>query len=314
MDTIQRVTKIPEGVLKHHVVLRQSPPAPMAFTNTSNSQSIFLLGIPPKTMITGVFAKLVSSFTVPNGGSVIQQQINFDDLSGGTTVTNQYANKGVVFSSADQGQVVQVSTQPSYMSSSPNIIGTATGGGAFNCLYSIVLDFSTPVYNLEFDAVGNQTPIGQPFAYADVYLNFSPTAFAHVPMFVSQGNYLPDHQNFSGYAGITKLVINPSMEPQLAGTAYDSFTYIQHADFLQTCTVTLSTTSQVDGTITSASYLMPSFECAQAAIPSSFMYWSPWAMYSTYPQDLRAVFTSTGAYMKDIISGEIEFTIMYQMI
>lgn len=89
------------------------------------------------------------------------------------------------------------------------------------------------------------------------------------------------------------------------------------------CTVTLGGKSQLDSTITSDNFYMPSFSCTQAVdisgiyntLPlTSFMYWSPNAILTTDPQDLRAVFTSTGAFLNTITSGEIELTITYRLL
>jgi hypothetical protein len=80
------------------------------------------------------------------------------------------------------------------------------------------------------------------------------------------------------------------------------------------CTVTVGTTSQSNNAIYSDNFYMPAFSCTQAVSPTSFMYWSPYAMYTTDAQDLRAVFVSTGAQLRTITAGAIEFTIMYRQL
>ena len=82
---------------------------------------------------------------------------------------------------------------------------------------------------------------------------------------------------------------------------------------LSNCSCTVKTTSQLDSGITSANFFMPTFRCDQTVSTSSFMYWSPFAMYALDPQDISATFTSVGAQLKDLTAGEIEFTIMYQV-
>jgi len=80
------------------------------------------------------------------------------------------------------------------------------------------------------------------------------------------------------------------------------------------CSVTIGTTSQENSNITSTNYYMPSFTCTQNVSETSFMYWSPMAMFTTDPQDIRANFTAVGAQMKDITAGEVEITMLYRSI
>ena len=60
-------------------------------------------------------------------------------------------------------------------------------------------------------------------------------------------------------------------------------------------------------------FYMPAFECTQVVSPTSFMYWSPVAMLTTDVQDIQANFTTTGAYLSALTSGEIELNIMYRI-
>ena len=81
------------------------------------------------------------------------------------------------------------------------------------------------------------------------------------------------------------------------------------------CTVSIGavshpTTSTTDRT--TENFYMPVMSCTQVPSSTSFMYWSPIAMYTTYPQDIRANFTSTGAFLSTITAGEVEITIMYR--
>jgi hypothetical protein len=147
---IQSTARIPTGVLHHKVVLRQSPPAPVAFTAASDTQTIFLFGIPAKHVVVGIVAKLVVTFA-------------------------------------------------------------ATG--------------------------------------------------------------------------------------------------------LSNCTVSIGSTSQVNGVITSINFLMPNFVCTQSVTPTSpFMYWSPFTVPNVCidPQDIYATFTSTGAQLATLTAGELEITVMYR--
>src|SRR5271166_1180028 len=75
---------------------------------------------------------------------------------------------------------------------------------------------------------------------------------------------------------------------------------------LTASTVTIGTTSIPNNTITSANFFMPTFSCFQTFSPPNYpmMYWSPFAMLTTDPQDIKAVFTTTGANLADLTAGE----------
>ena len=163
--------------------------------------------------------------------------INFDDLADKTTLTNQYA--GVTFSSTG-GDVVLISQQnPPYTGTVPNLIctGVALPIGTVDCSHDLILNFSTPVNNLTFDAFGNQSPFLSTFALADVYLNNSLTAAAtDVILRVLHVGHCaaptldcdPDPQDFSAYVGITQLIIHNNTDTK--GTAYDNFSFIPTSD------------------------------------------------------------------------------------
>ncbi len=85
---------------------------------------------------------------------------------------------------------------------------------------------------------------------------------------------------------------------------------------LSNCAAMVGGTSQLNGAITSTNYYMPSFTCSQTVTPPNYpmMYWTPFAMMTTDPQDIKATFTSVGAQLASLTAGEIEFTIMYRTI
>jgi len=145
--------------------------------------------------------------------------INFDNLASGAVVTNQYAAQGITFSSAG-GKQILVTAQSIYQSTPPNFLCTGTTG--IDCTGTVIFNFTTPVRNLTFDAVGNQNAIGTPFALADIYQN-GILSVSNLSLFVSQGNLLPDHQDLSAYANITGVVIHNNTDP--AGTGYDTISF-----------------------------------------------------------------------------------------
>jgi hypothetical protein len=184
-----------------------------------------------KPQILGGVLLGVALLAGPARASIIT--INFDDLNNLDVLTNHYPS--VTFS-ASGGDVVLVTRQsPPYNTSTPpNLICTASAGLVIDCVHDLTLNFAAPVYNLTFDAFGNQTPFGSTFAFADVYLSgVLLPANTHVPLNVSHTTYCadPTHdcaadpQSLS-YFGITRVVIHESSgEALLAGTAFDNFSF-----------------------------------------------------------------------------------------
>jgi hypothetical protein len=78
------------------------------------------------------------------------------------------------------------------------------------------------------------------------------------------------------------------------------------------CNLSIGGISQIDSGTTSDNFYMSEFSCTQIQSPTSFMYGSPIAMLTTDAQDIRANFTTTGAYLNAITAGEVELTIMYR--
>ena len=162
----------------------------------------------------GMTAALLLSCTAASATT-----ITFDNLVNGDVVTNQYAAQGITFSSLGGGQIY-ITAQPSYQSTPPNFI--CTGRGSIDCVGSVILSFVAPVNNLQFDAVGNQNAIGSSFAFANIYQNGILTV-SDLPLLVSQGNFLADHQDLSAYSNITQLYIHSNTDP--AGTGYDTISF-----------------------------------------------------------------------------------------
>jgi len=165
--------------------------------------------------------------------------INFDNLSDGTQVTNQYA--GVTFSSSG-GDVVLITAQnPPYTGSAPNLICTGTialpvGTVTVDCTHDLIMQFTNPVDNLTFNAFGNQSPLGSTFAQADVYQN-NVLTHADINMIVTHASHTqdcpvgsttpdcdPDPQDFSAFPGITELIIHNNTD--INGTAYDDLNFV----------------------------------------------------------------------------------------
>src|SRR5688572_20077523 len=81
--------------------------------------------------------------------------IDFDALTHGTIVTNQYA--GAVFSSGP-GRVIYAYQFPSIANTSPNIICTGPAAGGIDCTGAVFIDFTVPVNDLTFWAIEANDP------------------------------------------------------------------------------------------------------------------------------------------------------------
>jgi hypothetical protein len=175
--------------------------------------------------------------------------INFDDLTPGcdpagntaacaapagsqvVQVNNQYLiSDGVTFSSTDPYVVLVESGTGYQTSSTPNVISTGTTTGAIVGTSSInlILTFTNPVYNLNFDAFGNDTTApGGTFAQADLYENGSAVPTQTINLIATNGSAFSglqaDHQDLSAFAAITKLVIRNNTDAN--GSAYDNFNF-----------------------------------------------------------------------------------------
>lgn len=189
--------------------------------------------------------------------------INFDDLaqnefvSNGSVspvlvVSNQYfAADGVTFCVSDSGPtcpvnppfVALVESGTSYhTSSTPNIITTGMPNGNLQSgsTINLILTFQTPVFNLGFDAFGNDAVSpGSEWAMADVYQNGSSTPTTTTSLLTclngvncatpefnggtsNDNGTFGDHETLAG-PNITKVVIRN--DANVAGTAFDNFSF-----------------------------------------------------------------------------------------
>ncbi len=144
--------------------------------------------------------------------------INFDNLAAGVTVTNQYPQ--VVFSST--AGFVNVTVGQNLGTSLPNFICTrASGGGQVDCAHETILDFTSPVNNLSFLAVGvNNTGV---VAVVDVFQN---NVFSTSVNVIGQGTIAPVPVNLP-FNGITRVRIHDITD--LVGIGWDDFTFNQTA-------------------------------------------------------------------------------------
>ena len=145
-------------------------------------------------------------------------EVNFDNLSDGDVITNQYA--GVLFSST-QGNVNYVTAQAQYMSTPPNFLCSGPAGQGINCAEETILTFSTSVKNLNFDGMGvNDVGV---VAMIDVFTNgvFNST----VDVMGNAQLYSPDHVDLSSFTNVTSIRIYNITDA--AGIGWDTFQYDQ---------------------------------------------------------------------------------------
>jgi hypothetical protein len=147
--------------------------------------------------------------------------INFDSLSNGEVITNQYASSGVTFSST-AGFVNYVTTQSAYNGTKPNFLCTGPVGSSISCTAETIVEFSAPVSGLTFQGLGIDYTSSD-VAHIGVFQNGSLTATVIVP---GAGQGLdPYLVNLSAYAGITKIRIYSITDG--AGIGWDTFTFEQ---------------------------------------------------------------------------------------
>jgi hypothetical protein len=144
--------------------------------------------------------------------------VNFDNLNNGDVITNQYA--GVTFSSTS-GNVNYVTTQSQYLSTPPNFLCTGPVNSSIDCAEETIMNFSSPVNNLNFDAMG-VNDIGV-VALIDVWTN---GAFNSTVQVIGNAQlFNPDHVDLSGFSNITEIRIYNITDA--AGIGWDTFQYNQ---------------------------------------------------------------------------------------
>src|ERR1022692_4334194 len=167
-----------------------------------------------KIVVVGLAVAL--SATAAFGASVV---VNFDNLNNGDVITNQYA--GVTFSSTS-GNVNYVTTQPQYQSTPPNFLCSGPANGGIDCAQETFLNFSSPVNDLNFDAMGvNDVGV---VALIDVYTNgvFNST----VPLIGNSQGFASDHVDLSGFSNITEIRLYDITDA--GGIGWDTFRYDQN--------------------------------------------------------------------------------------
>ncbi len=119
-----------------------------------------------------------------------QTVINFDNLSDGTAVTNQYA--GVTFSSS-AGNTNYITTQSNYNGSKPNFICTGQTGQGINCTAPTFVSFLNAVSGVSLKALGINDVGNVKVAQVNIYNGV---------------NFLGSQDIFGNGEGVNPLVVN----------------------------------------------------------------------------------------------------------
>ena len=159
------------------------------------------------TVVLTVFAAFLIS--TPAKADVV----NFDNLATGAIVTTQYPQ--VTFSST-AGSVNRTVAQ-NLGSSQPNFICTFAASGGIDCTHETILDFTSPVNNLSFLAVGvNDMGV---VALVDVFQN---GVFSTTVNVIGHGVPLSS-VDLSAFADVTRIRIHDITDT--VGIGWDDFTF-----------------------------------------------------------------------------------------
>jgi hypothetical protein len=174
--------------------------------------------------------------------------INFDDLSSGTFLSDQYS--GVTFSS-EPGNFIMVLSQPD-VPSKPNIITPVNSNGEVDGTLNLNVDFAQPVNDLSFSVVFDNT-VGAA-AKIDVYTTITGAPIT-VDLITDGDRLTPDLVDLSSFTNITRISVNNITDP--GGFPYDDFQFNFAPVSLAPVAVDDSTTTAFNTAVTiSASTLL----------------------------------------------------------
>jgi hypothetical protein len=162
-------------------------------------------------------SQVCGSVTPLRCGPATNVTIHFDNLPNGTVVTSHYPQ--AAFSSMAGQEVTTFGTSIAYGQSPPNFICTRLVGGSFNCAEPIFIDFSSPVQQLKFHALGTDTN-GISF---EVQV-FHGAGAATIPVAGNTVTSTPVVVDLSAYADVSRIEIVNVVDP--GGVAFDDFTFL----------------------------------------------------------------------------------------
>jgi len=143
--------------------------------------------------------------------------INFDNLPGNVAVTNQYPE--VTFASTAGFEMRTYAAAAVFGSSVPNLICSAAVGGDINCTQNLTVNFTSPVNNLKFFALGADN--NGPSAAVDV---FGSSGFLGTVIFSGTGvTTTPQLINLASFQNVTQVVVRDVID--VRGLGYDDFSF-----------------------------------------------------------------------------------------
>lgn len=146
------------------------------------------------------------------GGSQI---INFDDLTAGSSVTNQYASLGVTFSTAAN---VQLRTSTSSLGQSPPNFVCTFLSGTISCKQDVYIDFSPPVSNLSFKGIAADNAMS-----LDVVLFHGAGQMTVVSLNGNGSTSTPTFWDLAAYPNVSRMEIRNVVDS--GGVGYDDFAF-----------------------------------------------------------------------------------------
>jgi hypothetical protein len=150
------------------------------------------------------------------GGFVGEFVITFDELAGGTVVTNQY--DGVTFST-NAGSELRSYAAGNFENSQPNMICVFTGGSV-TCQGDVFVDFSPPVRGIRFLALGtNDSGV---IARVDLYQGMQLIVSYNL---LGAGNALSTPVDLSSFSNVSRMEIIYIYDG--GGIGWDDFHFVR---------------------------------------------------------------------------------------
>lgn len=142
--------------------------------------------------------------------------IDFQGLSDGTVVTNQYAE--ATFAAA--GAQILVTNQPAYSGTGGLFICTGLNG-SIDCARDFTVTFTSAVSNLTFSSVGDNGGAGAIGGKVDVFVGglFSAT----IDIIGDGVTYNTDLVDLTAFSNVTSIRIHDVTDP--AGLGFDNFSF-----------------------------------------------------------------------------------------
>lgn len=162
------------------------------------------------------FLTLLTAIVCLAGSSAQATTINFDNLSSGVTLTNQYPE--ATFTSTG-GFEFRAIAYPGG-TSAPNVIAGFSNSGTFSASSELFVDFTSPVDALSFKTVGDDSTH---LATIDVFVDYALSSTFSV---TADGDFgTPDLTDLSSFSRVTSIHIYNITDS--GGIGYDDFNFVK---------------------------------------------------------------------------------------